>query len=72
MKSTIECYAALPANIFLCVTNDGYVRTENCEGEKSTLFLRVFPEWISIEVDSFVGVTDFYWAIRSAASVSAL
>jgi hypothetical protein len=37
MKSTIECYAALPTNIFLCVTNDGYVRKENCDGEKAPL-----------------------------------
>jgi len=35
MKSTIECYAALRANIFLYVTNDGYVRRENCDSEKA-------------------------------------
>jgi len=35
MKSTIECYAALPTNIFLCVTNYGYVRKENCDSEKA-------------------------------------
>jgi hypothetical protein len=72
MKSTIECYAALPANIFLCVTNDGYVRKENCDGVKANFSCESVSEWISIKVDSFVGVTDLYWTIKYAASVSAL